>query len=150
MEGEDRVYVTVIHHYEDIVIGGDAEACNRVVEKVGRSRAIDLGLDMVVHCDPLTPFEKRWHDIHLRDTSSVPGVRFYTNAWNSAYVPTRESAAEAITRQAIDPVDFPKTLEAAYDDGVRVFVEHGPRAILTNAIGRILGDRPHLVVPGSA
>ncbi|HCW77616.1 MAG TPA: hypothetical protein DG084_00750, partial [Gemmatimonadetes bacterium] len=146
MESEDRVYVTVIHHYEDIVIGGDAEACDRVVEKVGRSRAIDLGLDMVVHCAPLTPFEKRWHDIHLRDTSSVPGVRFYTNAWNSAYVPTRESAAEAITRQAIDPVDFPKTLEAAYDDGVRVFVEHGPRAILTNAIGRILGDRPHLVV----
>ena len=146
MESEDRVYVTVIHHYEDIVIGGDAEACDRVVEKVGRSRAIDLGLDMVVHCAPLTPFEKRWHDIHLRDTSSVPGVRFYANAWNSAYVPTRESAAEAITRQAIDPVDFPKTLEAAYDDGVRVFVEHGPRAILTNAIGRILGDRPHLVV----
>ena len=146
MQGEDRVYITVIHHYEDVVIGGDAAGCERVVEKVGRGRAIDLGLDMVVHCAPLAPFEKRWHDIHLRDTSDVPDIRFYTNAWNRSYVPTREAAAEAITRQAIDPVDFPKTLEAAYEDGVRVFVEHGPRAILTNAIGRILGDRPHLVV----
>lgn len=146
MEGEDRVYITVIHHYEDVVIGGDAAGCDRVLEKVGRGRAIDLGLDMVVHCEPLVPFEKRWHDIHLRDTTHVPDVRFYTNAWNRAYVPSRESAADAITRQAIDPVDFPKTLEAAYADGVRVFIEHGPRAILTNAIGRILGDRPHLVV----
>lgn len=146
MKGEDRVYVTVIHHYEDVVIGGDADGCDRVIEKVGRGRAIDLGLDMVVHCAPLAPFEKRWHDIHLRATAHVPEVRFYTNAGNRAYVPTRKSAADAITQQAIDPVDFPKTLEAAYRDGVRIFVEHGPRAILTNAIGRILGDRPHLVV----
>lgn len=145
-EGEDRVYVTVIHHYEDIVIGGDAAGCERVVEKVGRNRAIDLGLDMVVHCAPLAPFEERWHRIHERDTSQVPDIRFYTNAGNRAYVPTRQAAADAITRQAIDAVDFPRTVERAYEDGVRVFVEHGPRAILTSAIGRILGDRPHLVV----
>ncbi|MDX1493130.1 MAG: beta-ketoacyl synthase N-terminal-like domain-containing protein, partial [Longimicrobiales bacterium] len=146
MEGEDRVYVTVIHHYEDVVIGGDAEGCQRVVEKVGRNKAIDLGLDMVVHCPPLEPFEKTWHEIHERDTSEVPEVRFYTNAGNMAYVPTRDAAADAITQQAIDPVDFPKTVEQAYADGVRVFIEHGPRAILTGAIARILGDRPHLVV----
>jgi len=146
MEGEDRVYVTVIHHYEDVVIGGDAAACERVVETVGRNRAIDLGLDMVVHCAPLEPFERVWHAIHERETAVVPDVRFYTNAGNRAYVPTREAAADAITRQAVDPVDFPKTVERAYADGVRIFVEHGPRAILTGAIARILGDRPHLAV----
>ncbi len=143
---EPRVYVTVVHHYEDVVIGGDAAGCERVVEALGRRRAIDLGLDMVVHCAPLEPFAEQWHRIHLRDTTAVPGIRFYTNAGNRAYVPTREAAAEAITRQALEPIDFPKTVERAYDDGVRVFVEHGPRAILTGAIGRILGDRPHLVV----
>lgn len=146
MEGEERVYVTVIHHYEDVVIGGDAAGCERVVEKVGPNKAIDLGLDMVVHCPPLEPFEKRWHEIHERDTFEVSDVRFYTNAGNRAYVPTRDAAADAITQQAIDPVDFPKTVQQAYADGVRVFVEHGPRAILTGAIARILGDRPHLVV----
>jgi len=146
MEGEDRVYVTVIHHYEDIVIGGDADGCARVVEKVGRNRAIDLGLDMVVHCAPLAPFEKTWHRIHTRDTRAVPGIRFYTNAGNRAYVPTREAAADAITQQAIDPVDFPRTIEQAYADGVRIFIEHGPRAIVTGAIGRILEGREHAAV----
>jgi acyl transferase domain-containing protein/3-hydroxymyristoyl/3-hydroxydecanoyl-(acyl carrier protein) dehydratase len=146
MAGEDRVYVTVIHHYEDIVIGGDADGCARVVDKVGRNRAINLGLDMVVHCAPLAPFEKTWHRIHTRDTRAVPDVRFYTNAGNRAYVPTREAAADAITQQAIDPVDFPKTVEQAYADGVRVFIEHGPRAIVTGAIGRILEGRDHTAV----
>jgi len=146
MEGEDRVYITVIHHYEDIVIGGDADGCDRVVEKVGRNKAIQLGLDMVVHCAPLAPFESTWHDIHLRDTRDVPDIRFYTNAGNRAYVPTRQAAASAITQQAIDPVDFPKTIEQAYADGVRIFIEHGPRAIVTGAIGRILEGRPHMAV----
>lgn len=146
MEGEDRLYITVIHHYEDVVIGGDAAACQRVIEKVGRNKAIELGLDMVVHCAPLAPFEQTWHDVHLRDTRSVPEVRFYTNAGNRAYAPTREAAAAAITQQAIDPVDFPKTIEQAYEDGVRVFIEHGPRAIVTGAVGRILEGRPHIAV----
>lgn len=146
MAGEEHTYVTVIHHYEDVVIGGDADACDRIVTKVGRNKAIELGLDMVVHCAPLAPFEKTWHDVHLRDTREVPDVRFYTNAGNRAYVPTREAAAAAITQQAIDPVDFPKTIEQAYEDGVRVFIEHGPRAIVTGAIGRILQDRPHVAV----
>ena len=146
MEGEPRVYITVIQHREDVVIGGDADACERVIEKVGRTRAIDLGLDMVVHCAPLRPFAKTWHQIHERDTSEVPEVRFYTNAGNRAYVPTRDAAADAITQQAVDPIDFPKTVERAYEDGVRVFIEHGPRATLTGAIGRILEGRPHTVV----
>jgi acyl transferase domain-containing protein/3-hydroxymyristoyl/3-hydroxydecanoyl-(acyl carrier protein) dehydratase len=146
MEGEDRVYVTVIHHYEDIVIGGDADACARVLEKVGRNRAIELGLDMVVHCAALAPFEKAWHDVHVRDTRAVPDVRFYTNAGNRAYVPTKKAAADAITQQAIDPIDFPRTIEQAYADGVRVFIEHGPRAIVTGAISRILEGRPHTAV----
>ena len=146
MEGEDRVYLTVIHHYEDVVIGGDAAGCDRVVEAVGRNKAIQLGLDMIVHAAPLAPFKKTWHDIHSRDTREVPDIRFYTNAGNRAYVPTREAAADAITQQAIDPIDFPKTIEQAYADGVRIFVEHGPRAIVTGAVGRILEGRPHMAV----
>ncbi len=146
MDGESRVYITVIHHYEDVVIGGDAEACGRVVDAVGRRRAISLGLDMVVHCAPLEPFAKHWNDIHTRETRSVPEIRFYTNAGNRAYVPTREAAADAITQQALEPIDLPKTVEQAYADGVRVFIEHGPRALLTSAIGRTLEGRPHIVV----
>jgi acyl transferase domain-containing protein len=94
----------------------------------------------------MAPFADTWRSIHTRETYEVPGVRFYTNAGNRSYTPTKTVAAEAITQQAVEPIDFPATVLQAWEDGVRIFVEHGPRAILTGAIPKILGDRPHLAV----
>lgn len=146
LAGEPRAYLTIVQAPDDCVIGGEPAACRRVIDAISRARAMPLGLDMVVHCRALAPFAHVWRRIHNRETHRAPGVRFYTNAGNGAYTPTRAAAADAITRQALEPIDFPKTVRQAWDDGVRVFVEHGPRAILTGAVSRILSDRPHLAV----
>ena len=63
---------------------------------------------MVIHCRAMAPFAEVWRRIHTRQTYKAPGVRFYTNAGNDSYSPTRDSAAEAITRQALEPIDFPR------------------------------------------
>jgi len=146
LNGEPRAYMTIIQAPEDCVIGGERAACARVVEIVGRSRAMPLGLDMIVHCAAMEPFAEAWRRIHTRTVHEAPGVRFYSNAGNSDYAPTRESAAAAITAQALNPIDFPATVRAAYADGVRIFIEHGPRNILTNSVARILEGKPHLAV----
>ncbi|WP_319437534.1 beta-ketoacyl synthase N-terminal-like domain-containing protein [Mycobacterium sp. RTGN5] len=143
---EPRAYMTIVQAPDDCVIGGDPAACRRVIDAVPGATAIPLGLDMVIHCEAMAPFADTWRKIHTRETHEVPDIRFYSNAVNRAYVPTREAAAEAITRQALEPIDFPATVLQAWEDGVRVFVEHGPRAILTAAVSKILGDRPHLAV----
>ena len=143
---EPRAYMTIVQAPDDCVIGGDPAACRRVIDAVPGATAIPLGLDMVIHCEAMAPFADTWRKIHTRETHEVPDIRFYTNAVNRAYVPTREAAAESLTRQALEPIDFPATVLQAWEDGVRVFVEHGPRAILTGAVSKILGDRPHLAV----
>ena len=146
LEAEPRAYMTIVQAPDDCVIGGDPQACQRVIDAIDGARAIPLGLDMVIHCEAMAPFADTWRRIHTRETFEAPDVRFYTNAINRAYLPTREDAAEAITRQALEPIDFPATVLQAWEDGVRIFVEHGPRAILTGAIPKILGDRPHFAV----
>lgn len=143
---ESRAYMTIIQAPEDCVIGGERNACARVLDAVGRGRAMPLGLDMVVHCAAMAPFGDAWRTIHTREAHPAPDVRFYSNATKRAYVPTSMAAAEAITQQALNPIDFPATVRAAYDDGVRIFIEHGPRGILTTAVDRILEGKPHLAV----
>src|SRR5262249_45095925 len=56
----------------------------------------------------------------------------------------QDSAAEAIVAQALSTVDFPAVIEAAYADGVRLFLEIGPGSSCTRMIGQILAGRPHL------
>ena len=146
LTNETTVRLTIVNAPDDAVIGGDATACRRVVEAVGTERCLPLGHDMVVHCPELGPFAETWRRIHARETHAVADIRFYANAIGGAYAPDRESVADMLTGQALDTVDFPRTVEAAWRDGVRVFIEHGPRGTLSAAIDRILGDREHVAV----
>lgn len=146
LAGEPRAYMTIVQADDDCVIGGASDACRRVLDAIGRGRSMRLGLDMVVHCAAMEPFAETWRRIHTRQVHEARDVRFYSNAENAAYEPSREAAAAAITRQACEPIDFPRTIRQAWEDGVRVFVEHGPRAILAGAIEKTLKGKPHLVV----
>ena len=144
--GEARAHVVIINAPADVVVAGDPEACERVAAKFDRRAARVPGYDFVMHCPEAREFESRWRALHTRPTVDVPGVRFYTHATRSSYRATTQTAADALTGQAMDVVDFPALVEQAYADGVRVFVEHGPHAGCTKWIGEVLGDRPHVAV----
>ena len=146
LEGEPRCHLTIVSAPGDLVIGGEPEACRRVAERVGRSRAYPLGYDVAIHCPEMEVYAGPWRELHHRPTTPVPGVRFYSVATASCYEASADAAADALTGMALGRVDFPRLIRQAHDDGVRVFLEHGPRDGCTKWIGRILGDRPHLAV----
>ena len=143
---EPRAVLTIINSPNDCVIAGQASSCERVLNVLGGHRAFALGQDMVAHCAELGPFADVWEQVHTRRTHRPDDVRFYTNATNGSYRPTRKSVARALTEQALMTVDFGKTVEQAWQDGVRVFIEHGPRGALVPAISDTLGERDHLAV----
>ncbi len=140
LAGEDKVYLTLISSPEDVAIGGDAAACRRVIDKLGAT-AYPLGYDLAVHCPVVEGVAERWLDLHRRETNEVPGVRFYTHSTLDSYRPTRESAAQAILGQAVRTLDFPALVGRAWDDGVRIFLEHGPRGLCSGWIRKTLASR---------
>lgn len=144
LRGEERVYLTIVNSATDVVIAGQSEACDRVIASVGAHRAKQLGYNIVMHCPEARPYTATWHDLHHRPSADVGGVRFYTHATLSSYEPTSDTIADALTGQAMGTVDFPALIERAWDDGVRVFIEHGPHAGCTKWIQQTLGDKAHL------
>ncbi len=146
LESEPQVSVMIIHHEGDCLIGGDSQACARLLKTLGSPPAQQTTHNLAIHCAEVRSFAGQWWDIHHRRTSPVPGVRFYANAIGDWYVPDDQLAADMLTRQAVETVDFPKTVRKAWEDGVRIFVEHGPRNLCSEWIGYILGDRPHVTV----
>jgi acyl transferase domain-containing protein/3-hydroxymyristoyl/3-hydroxydecanoyl-(acyl carrier protein) dehydratase len=146
LTGERAVHLTAVCAPGTCVVAGEERACEAFVERFGSASRIRIQYDLVAHAPELVDVRDRWHDLHRRPSTSVPGIRFYRGATGDWYYPTEQTAADAITEQMLSPVDFPHVIERAWQDGVRVFIEHGPAAQCTNWIHQILGDREHVAV----
>ncbi|WP_309248819.1 beta-ketoacyl synthase N-terminal-like domain-containing protein [Streptomyces sp. MNP-20] len=143
---EMAVHVMAVNSPESCTIGGEPSACERVLARLNPEYSIPLGYDVAAHAPVVGEVGEAWRALHLRRTEPVPGVRFYTCGSRTSYTVTADAAADAITEQAVGTLDFAGTIERAYADGVRVFIEHGPKSLCTDWIRQILGDRAHLAV----
>ncbi|OZM70807.1 beta keto-acyl synthase [Amycolatopsis antarctica] len=144
--GEPTVHLMAVSAPDMCVLGGESAGCARVLDRLSGAHALPLGYDIAVHIPEVERVRDAWRALHDRPTTELPGIRFYSCASRDSYTVTRDTAAEAITEQAVGTIDFVATVEKAWQDGVRVFIEHGPRALCTGWIGKILGDREHVAV----
>lgn len=142
-----NVEITIIYSDIDAMIGGPAEACRAVADSLGKGAGALMHQHLIVHASAMAPFADKWRELHTRPVSRIEnGPRLYANAINAAYKPTKAKVADMLTRQAVTTVDFPATVRQAWEDGVRTFVELGPRDSLTQSIRLTLKDKPHLAI----
>ncbi len=146
IEPEPRVHLAIINADADCLIAGDADGCARVVERIGSSRCLRLDYPLAVHVPELQAVAEDWLQLHRRDTRAPRCGRIYSTASAAAYTPDRESCAQAILAQANQTLDLRPVILQAWNDGVRVFVEHGPGNSFARAIRNILGPREALMV----
>lgn len=59
----------------------------------------------------------------------------------------QQRVVKNFTDQVGSRLDFVSCVEKLYQDGVRVFVEAGPRRILSGFVTSILGKRPYVLIP---
>lgn len=145
LAAEPAVHLMAVNAPGICVVGGEAIACAKVLARIG-CPSVPVDYPMAAHAPELAELANDWYRLHLRPTVPVPGVRFYSGASGEPYELTAENAARAITAQALGSLDYVRVIERAWADGVRVFIEHGPRGLCTGWIRRILGDREHLAV----
>ena len=142
------VYVLIRNSADETVIGGRRDAVLGVVRSLNCA-FFELPMVSTVHCPIGQAVERDYLALHDLPTNSPPDLKFYSGVWGRAYRPDRALAAQAITAQAAGIIDFPRVVEQAYADGIRVFLEIGPGSSCTRLIDRILADRPHLACAAS-
>ncbi|MFQ5660526.1 MAG: beta-ketoacyl synthase N-terminal-like domain-containing protein [Gammaproteobacteria bacterium] len=143
LQGHNRVYLLIINTPNECVIGGNRDAVQEIVSDLHCNFHPLEGVT-TVHCEVVKPVSKAYRDLHLFDTTPPPGVTFYSGVRGSAYAVDRDSAADSILGQALQPFDYMRVIDAAYEDGIRVFIEMGPGASCCRMVDQILGDRPHI------
>jgi len=79
-------------------------------------------------------------------TCKTAKIPVYTNVTGKRY-PTEPQAIQKILKEhLINLVLFKDEIENIYADGGCIFIEFGPRNILTNLVKETLGDKPHLAL----
>lgn len=144
--GELGVYLMAVNSPSSCTFGGEPAACERVSQRLGVGHVIPLDYDLAIHAPVVEAVRDQWYRLHLRPTSPVPGVSFYGCAAATVYELGDAHAAAANTAQAVGTLDFRGTVERAWADGVRIFIEHGPSGGCTEWISQTLGDREYLAV----
>lgn len=134
--------ITIIYTDDDCMIGGPADACKQLCDEFGKQAGVKMNQHLIVHARAMRPFADTWRRLHTREVHRGSGVRLYANAIHAAYEPETDRVADMLTRQAVDTVDFSKTVRQAWKDGVRTFLELGPRDTLTSSLSETLKDKP--------
>jgi acyl transferase domain-containing protein/3-hydroxymyristoyl/3-hydroxydecanoyl-(acyl carrier protein) dehydratase len=145
---EPGLRILAIHTSDEYLVAGDARICSRVLQSVGARRLNRVDFDLVVHAPEAAPFAATWRRLHRRESwPPANGTRFYRMAGAGVFDVNADSVAGALTDQVLDTLDFPRLIEKAWSDGVRVFLEHGPRGNCSAWIRKTLGDRDHAAIP---
>ena len=143
-----RLHLAIDNCRSQVVLAGEPEVMS---EAVGRLRAAGalcntLPFDRPYHTPIFEPVYALLQKLFPPIDSPDPDVALWSCATAAPYPAEPEEARHVSLAQWIRRVRFRETVEAMYADGVRIFVEVGPRGNLTSFANDVLGKRPALAV----
>lgn len=133
---------------EQIVVGGPTAAVGELVvaaEAAGLTArrlpvAAAFHTPLVGHA--VTEFRRHVEAVEVRQ----PGIPVFANTRGASYGADRNANRGVLAEQLSHPVDFAARIEQMYAEGFRIFVEFGPKRVLTQLVGQILRGRQQVAI----
>ena len=92
--------------------------------------------------DACAPFEKYLSTLTLNE----PRIPVYANTTAEPYPNKINQIKKNLAAQLAKPVLFQQQIEAMYLNGVRTFIEVGPKTVLTNLVKQCLAQKEHYAI----
>ncbi len=130
------------------VLCGTAETTDSAETVLREMGAIcqQLPFQRAYHTELFKPALRRLRGLYEHALFQVPKVALYSCLTADRYPDDPGRIRELALEQWIKPVLFQDTICKMYDDGIRLFIEVGPRANLSSFVGDILKKKPHCTV----
>jgi len=136
-----------INSYNQVVIGGASKAVERVIEVFTQKgyQAQRIPVSHAFHTRIVAPasgpLRKQLDRFHI----TPPRIPLVANVTGEVYPTTVEEIKDILEKQIASPVQWVKGLETLYREGVRCFVEVGPKKALKGFVDDVLGSKPDVV-----
>jgi PfaB family protein len=137
VEKEPLVYLTHVNTHRQVVIGGEPEACQRVVNDLGCMR-FPIPVNYPMHCAPVASEFETLRDLNLQPVEQTDSIKFYSSYNCGPYQLESNAIAETVAGGLVNRVDFDALTKRVYEDGYRFFIEVGARSNCSKWIERSL------------
>ncbi len=130
------------------VISGPTDAVGDAVERLAEAgmKSKRLPVACAFHSPVVADARVALGEALAAAPIGAPSFTVWANTTAAPYPDTPDDIRALLAGQVAEPVRFVDQVQAMYDAGARVFVEAGPGRVLTQLVGKILGDRPHVAV----
>lgn len=152
-EKEEKVYITIVNTPDSIVIGGEPNACERVIASLG-ARGMAMEIPSAIHSEPAFKEYENMEKLYTLEVADKVDTKLYSS---SCYLPIPQrtkSIANSIAKCFCEQVDFPRLVNTVYGRGARIFMEMGAGRSCCSWIDKILKhegvEEPHVSIPVNA
>ncbi len=134
---------------EQTVLSGSQAAIERALDwcRAHDLRARRLPVACGFHSPYVADAQQRLASWLAQTPLAAPAFPVFSNTTAAPHPEDPEAIRATLSRHLVEPVAFAEEITAMYAAGARIFLEVGPRSVLTGLVGRILGDRPHVAAP---
>ena len=146
--GTTDVVIANLNAPSQTVISGAPEAIASAIERLAAQKiaATPIPVSAAFHSPLMQPAQAPLTSSFDEVAWATPRLPVYANTTATPHDPDPAAIRMLLGRHLTEPVDFVGSIEAMYAAGARVFLEVGPKAVLTGLTRRILGTRPHCAV----
>ncbi|MEZ8824431.1 phosphopantetheine-binding protein [Vibrio amylolyticus] len=126
-----------------LVIAGPTEAAKQAANALTEQgfKAIALPVSGAFHTPLVAHAQKPFASAIEKVTFSAPTAPLYSNATGKLHGKDGKAIKKAFKQHMLQSVHFSTQLEEMYNAGARVFVEFGPKNILTKLVEKTLADK---------
>ena len=147
MAKEAQVYITLINTKNQIVVGGfkkNLEELSKIIKKDGKIATL-LRVEGPFHSPLMRPAAERFKKELIRSHVSIAAKPVIANVSKEAIVDPAHIRKE-LYEQIYTCVDWRRSIEKMIENGADLFIEVGPKKILSNMIKDIDPSIPRLNV----
>lgn len=132
-----------INSYNQAVVGGTSKAVEQAIELFTKQgfRAMRIPVSHAFHTRIVAPASKPLRKVLDRLHIASPQLPLVANVTGEVYPTTVEEIKDILELQIASPVQWVKGLETLYANGVRMFVEVGPKRALKGFVDDVLANK---------
>ncbi|MGA3039212.1 MAG: SDR family NAD(P)-dependent oxidoreductase [Bryobacteraceae bacterium] len=137
--------ITLANHNsprQTVISGANAavEAAIKKLEAAGLAAKL-IPVACAFHSPLMEPARERFAEVLARQTFAKPRAAVFSNTLGGQYPEDPREIAALLASHLVRPVKFVDEIRAMYEQGARVFVEVGPKGVLTGLARQILDGK---------